>query len=176
MYLRKSQSSLQCCLLNLYYLNYLSSVISEQSHCTRDAHTCTWSTRILPHHRDKNLGKYLPPKFSNCPTNEKTSPSSPISCLFYSHVFCLENWDLLKDYWPPYLSDMSGNHLLWFVLPHAPTVHLFGQNKRKNLSFIRTFSLSKQRSEQTSLSRNQQPYVFKLQKPFLFFDFIRRNH
>ena len=48
------------------------------------------STRIMPRHRSENLSKHLPPKFSDCSTNEETYSTSPISCPFNSHVFRLE--------------------------------------------------------------------------------------
>ena len=94
-------------------VNYPSSMYIEQSCCTRGSPTCTWSTRITPRHRSKNLSKHLPPKFPYCSTNEGTSSSSPISCPFNSHVFCLEKWNLLKHLMPPYWSDMSGIYFLW---------------------------------------------------------------
>ena len=38
-------------------LNYPSSMYIEQSYGTRGSSTCTWSTRIVPHHRSENLSK-----------------------------------------------------------------------------------------------------------------------
>ena len=72
-------------------VNYPSSMYIEQSCCTRGSSTCTWSTRIMPRHRSENLSKHLPPKFSDCSTNEETWSTSPISCPFNSHVFCLDH-------------------------------------------------------------------------------------
>ena len=75
-------------------VNYPSSMYIEQSCCTRGSSTCTWSTRIMPRHRSENLSKHLPPKFSDCSTNEETYSTSPISCPFNSHVFCLEQTEI----------------------------------------------------------------------------------